>query len=254
MDSILDSQAISGAYFFPRPDTVNFAIDIPVDGAVLRCIVDYKDPSRKTMIHFHGNGEVVADYLKAGGRHAFSDLGINVVYVEYRGYGRSTDHPKLAAMLSDGERVVEALGIPYSKIVAFGRSMGSLYAIELAARHPEIAGLILESGIADPAERFLTYADLSETNYTEDQVRAEVNRLFDHQAKLGRYSNPLLILHTENDGLIHISHAERNLAWAASSQKRLVRFPHGNHNSISYINRLEYDQEIEAFLSTLQLS
>jgi len=83
----------------------------------------------------------------------------------------------------------------------------------------------LESGIADPAERFLTYADLTAAGITEGDVIAEVERHFNHEKKLSEYKNPLLILHTENDGMIDISHAERNYQWAGSTQKRLVRFP-----------------------------
>ena len=45
--------------------------------------------------------------------------------------------------------------------------------------------------------------------------------------KLAGYHNPLLVMHTEHDGLVDISHAERNYKWAASSQKRLLRFPLG---------------------------
>ena len=47
---------------------------------------------------------------------------------------------------------------------------------------------------------------------------AEVERHFDHKKKLSSYNNPLLILHTENDGLIDISHAERNHQWAGSTK------------------------------------
>jgi hypothetical protein len=59
------------------------------------------------------------------------------------------------------------------------------------------------------------------------------------------------VLHTEKDGLIDISHAERNHAWAASSHKRRVRFERGDHNSILAWNRAEHFAEIEAFVEGL---
>jgi len=64
-------------------------------------------------------------------------------------------------MLGDGEAAINAAGIKPERAIALGRSIGSLYAIELAHRQPTLAGLIIESGIADPLERFLTYADLT---------------------------------------------------------------------------------------------
>ena len=144
-----------------------------------------------------------------------------------------------------------AAGIAPEKAIAFGRSIGSLYAIELIHRQPAMAGLILESGIADPAERFLTYADLSGTGFTEAEVVAEAKHKFDHQQKLSGYSNPVLVMHTEQDGLVDISHAERNYEWVASSQKRLLRFPAGNHNTILGRNREEYFKTLLEFVETV---
>ena len=70
--------------------------------------------------------------------------------------------------------------------------------------------------------------------------------------KLGNYVNPLLILHTENDGLIDISHAERNFEWAGSEQKKLVRFPFGNHNSILPANVQEYLDAVRSFVELVR--
>ena len=137
------------------------------------------------------------------------------------------------------------------RAIVFGRSIGSLYAIELAHRRPNIAGLIIESGIADPAERFLAYADLESAGVDEAEVFAEVRQHFNHKAKLSGYKQPLLILHTEHDGLIDISHAERNLKWAASPQKRLLRFSRGDHNSIMAWNIDEYLKAIASFAKSL---
>ena len=149
---------------------------------------------------------------------------------------------------------MQAAGVSPEKSIVFGRSIGSLYAIELAARQPAIAGLIIESGIADPAERFLNYADLAAAEIDEADVRTEVERHFDHKQKLSGYANPLLIMHTENDGLIDISHAERNHEWTGSAQKRFVRFSFGNHNTILRSNLTEYIDAIRKFVDLVALA
>jgi pimeloyl-ACP methyl ester carboxylesterase len=84
-------------------------------------------------------------------------------------------------------------------------------------------------------------------------VLAEVERHFDHEKKLSGYKSPLLILHTENDGLIDISHAERNHRWAGSAQKQLVRFPHGNHNTIFRSNLSEYLEAVRSFIELVRM-
>lgn len=248
--SILDHQAISGCYLFPQPRCVDAPFTVQVAGAELACYRNVIDPAGFTLVHFHGNGEAVADYVPWMAE-AFSTLGLNSLFIEYRQYGGSTGKAQLVAMLGDGEAVIAAAGIAPEKVIAFGRSIGSLYAIELVHRQTAIAGLVLESGIADPSERFLAYADLSGTGVTESEVVAEARQKFNHQRKLSGYKNPLLVMHTEHDGLVDISHAERNYHWAASSQKRLLRFPFGNHNSIMGVNREEYFAALREFVATV---
>ena len=238
---------------FPNPKSPRDAKMIEVDGATIAIHCGELNPAKLTMLHFHGNGETIADYVGSD-FHAFNDIGVNMVWVEYRGYGRSTGKPQLVAMLGDGERVVQALGLSFDRVIAFGRSMGSLYAIELASRQPTLAGLVIESGIADPAERFLTYADVAATGSSEDVIRAEVATHFDHQKKLAAYQNPVLILHAENDHLITVSHAERNFKWSASANKKLVVFPYGDHNSIMPFNHAEYFGELRTLVQGIQNS
>jgi alpha-beta hydrolase superfamily lysophospholipase len=249
--SILDHPAVSGHYLFPQPRCVADPFQVKVAGAELACYRRTIDPDRFTMVYFHGNGEAVADYVPTMADW-FAELGLNSLFVEYRQYGGSTGRAQLVAMLGDGEAVMQAAGLTPEKVIAFGRSLGSLYALELVHRQPAIAGLVLESGIADPAERFLTYVDLAVAGVTESTVVVEVERYFNHQRKLSEYRNPLLILHTENDGLIDISHAERNYQWSGSAQKRLVRFRFGNHNTIFGINMPEYLAAVNNFVDAIR--
>ncbi|MCA9123561.1 MAG: alpha/beta hydrolase [Planctomycetaceae bacterium] len=248
--SMLDSPAISGCYLFPQPRRIRNPFVVAVDDAELACYRNIVDPAAFTVVHFHGNGEAVADYVPDF-TDQLSALGLNSLFVEYREYGGSTGRARLVSMLADGERVLAAAEIAPDKAIVFGRSIGSLYAIELAYRCPNIAGLVIESGIADPAERFLAYADLQSAGLDEQEVMAEVKRHFDHKSKLSTYTHPLLILHAERDGLIDISHAERNLEWAASTQKKLIRFARGDHNSIMAWNFDEYLKALADFVRSL---
>ena len=81
-------------------------------------------------------------------------MGWDLLLAEYRGYGGSTGEPLLGRMLDDVEAVLRAAGPP-ERLVVFGRSVGSLFALEAVARCPGVAGLVLESAIADPLERLL---------------------------------------------------------------------------------------------------
>ncbi|QDS92447.1 Alpha/beta hydrolase family protein [Roseimaritima multifibrata] len=250
MKSILDDPAISGRYLFPQDRTLDDPFLVKTDGAELACYRRIVDPDAFTLIHFHGNGEAVADYVPFMA-DTFAELRLNSLFVEYRDYGGSTGEAKLVEMLGDGEAAMIAAEIVPQNAILLGRSIGSLYAIELAKRQPNIAGLIIESGIADPSERFLTYANLKSAGFDKTDVQAEVKRYFNHKKKLAGYTKPLLTLHTENDGLIDIAHAERNHKWAGSRQKQLIRFPRGNHNTIFEANEKDYLSAVGSFLKSL---
>jgi pimeloyl-ACP methyl ester carboxylesterase len=244
---LLDHPQLAARYFFPRQVALPGAIRVRCAGGELACFRSGDDPTRPTIIFFHGNGEVVADYLPDFARE-LNALGVNVFFAEYRGYGASTGTPTLAAMLDDVDAIFAAAGAPEERTIAFGRSVGSIYAIELVKRHPRIAGLVLESGIADVLERVLLRVRPEELGGDMASLEAEASRLLDHQAKLGAYRGKLLVLHAQQDTLVLPSHAQRNHDWAASADKRLVLLPAGDHNSIFVFNHETYLAELRSFV------
>jgi pimeloyl-ACP methyl ester carboxylesterase len=236
---LLDHPLIAERYFFPRPYPPPDPLMVDTGDALLACRRVVHGPDRLMLICFHGNGEIVADYVHDL-EPAVLRLGLDVFLAEYRGFGGSSGAPLLGKMLGDVDAIVRAAGVPVERMVVFGRSVGSIFAIELAHRHPGIAGLILESGIASPLERLLLRVRPAELGVTTAAFEAEVQRHLDHRRKLGAYRGPLLVLHAARDHLVDVSHAERAHAWAASKDKELVIFPRGDHNSIMIENQADY--------------
>jgi hypothetical protein len=245
---LLEHPLLTQRYFFPRRERIASPFFVDCGDARLACYREERDPAAQTLIHFHGNGEVVADYLPDFAE-LFLGMGVNVFFAEYRGYGGSTGWPSLLSLLTDAAEIVRALGLAPERLVVFGRSLGSLPAIELAARYPDIGGLILESGIADPLERVLVRASPEELGLSREALEAEVKRYLDHERKLGGYKGPLLVLHAERDGLIDASHARRNFGWAAGEEKELRLLPRGDHNSIFSENLAGYIEALRGFLA-----
>lgn len=224
--------------FYPRTTNVQPTLVVDVGAAKLGCHLQNPYPDAGLLVYFHGNGELAAECDRHLGDF-FLECGVNICFVEYRGYGASTGEPAPVAMMDDGARVVAQLGVPPERIVAFGRSLGSLYALELVRQLPTLAGLILESGIADFFERFPLLAN-------NDQAAILYPRLY-QRVKLEQLRCPLLVMHAENDRLVEISHGVRLHDWAASLVKKLVRFERGDHNSIFPVNMHSYGVEVESF-------
>ena len=227
---LLDHPAISERYFFPRPDAPHDADRWTVDGLVCA----RRATGRPTaVLHFHGNGEVVADWL-GDFTNALEAGGADAYLAEYRGYGASSGRPSLSALLDDALTVFDAVGRPANEIVVYGRSIGSLAAAHVAA-HRDVKALVLESGICDLSERLLVRLTPDEIGATADELRAAVKESFDQEAKIARAKCPVLVLHAANDHMVGKHHAERN-AKAAGSRADVVMYPAGDHNSIHAYN------------------
>jgi pimeloyl-ACP methyl ester carboxylesterase len=102
---------------------------------------------------FHGNGELIDDSRDFAQRwHA---LGVHVLLVEYRGYGRSAGLPTINACRADSaawfDRLAARADVRRDLILAHGFSLGGAFAAELAGQRP-VGGLVLEGGPAGLVE------------------------------------------------------------------------------------------------------
>ncbi len=227
---ILDDPNIGSRYFFPRPDRVSDPFVVRGADVELACLHTPGDP---LLLHFHGNGETVADWapelpprLRAGG--------VGSLLAEYRGYGGSTGVPALGAMLDDALAVIDAAPVAPDRIVVYGRSVGSIFALHVAAHRP-VAGVIIESGIADVRERLLLRVEPSELGLSPARFDAVISECLDHRAKLRASKAPVLVLHAAGDHIVSPEHAKSIAAWAGE-RATLKMFAQGDHNTIFAYN------------------
>lgn len=249
MPSILDHPVISSRYFFPRREDLLDPFMVDSGDIRLGCYHHAPHGDVRTIVYFHGNGEVVADCVEFFSE-PFARLGLNSFFTEYRGYGMSTGMPALAGMLEDVPRMIRALGLPEQQLILFGRSVGSIYALHATRHFPNVAGLVIESGVADPLERLLLRVAPEELGVTKKALQSEVEARMNHRELLEHFKRPALFIHTRHDGLIDVSHAERMHRWAAVS-KKLVIFERGDHNSIFAVNQKNYMNELREFAEAL---
>jgi uncharacterized protein len=110
--------------------------------------------SRYTVLYLHdkdGNLSGTVDQLVQ--LHA---AGVNVFAFDYRGYGQSQfAHPSEKRWLEDAEQALAYLintrHIDPHSLVLDGRGLGADLAVELAAAHPELAGVVADSPLEDAA-------------------------------------------------------------------------------------------------------
>jgi pimeloyl-ACP methyl ester carboxylesterase len=174
---------------------------------------------------------------------------MNILLVEYRGYGGSTGQAQLGKMLDDVAVVREAAGLKPQDTYLYGRSVGAIFAVEWASQQPDVAGLILESGVANPHQRLAMRLEASELGVDQPTFEAACAERLDHQKKLAGYRGRLLVLHASGDSLVTVDHAHCHMEWAVRADKKLVLYPRGDHNTILTYNWSEMLQEIARFVA-----
>lgn len=183
------------------------------------------------LLFFHGNGEIVADYDDIG--QAYAQAGINLLAVDYRGYGRSDGTPTTTAMLADSRAIftwtrqwLQAQG-HRGPLAVMGRSLGSASAMELASVWPTaIAALIIESGFAHTGPLLETLGVM------DSHRRLAGDKGFGQLDKISAYQGPTLIIHAERDHLIPLSEGTALFQAAPAAAKEMLTIPQANHNDI----------------------
>ncbi|WP_457574370.1 alpha/beta hydrolase [Desulfolithobacter sp.] len=250
----LDRPEILNVLFHPRTCEKTplppGAIDIPVKidkETTIGCRLYATGLEAPTILFFHGNGEIVADYDQIGPRYA--EAGMNFLTTDYRGYGWSTGTPTASTLLADAHTLYHALRAwlqdhGYTdQLFIMGRSLGSACAIELASSHnDEIKGLIIDSGFAEtlPLAKSLGL-DLEAMGIGEEET-------FNNGGKIELVTRPTFILHGQQDDLIPLWQAQKLHANCGARSKELQIVPGADHNSLIAVGGIYYFNAIKTFV------
>ena len=113
------------------------------------------DAARYTVLYLHGKDGNLSDTVDDLARlHA---AGVTVLAFDYRGYGQSQFiHPSEASWRQDAEWALDYLSetrhIDPHSIVLAGSGLGANLALEVAAAHAELGGVVLESPLDAPVD------------------------------------------------------------------------------------------------------
>ncbi len=252
----LDRPEVTRYLFHPRPEPPGRrpagATDmmIPVEETVaIGARFHTADADAPHILFFHGNGEIVADYDDLAS--VYRQMGIGLLAVDYRGYGRSTGTPTVTAMMRDGHATLDAVRDWRAEnghtgpLFLMGRSLGSASVIDLAAAHPDAyAGLIVESGFAYAAPLLrLLGIDLDRIGFSEAEGFRNVD-------KIRNVTRPTLVIHAEMDHIIPFSDGEALYNACGAAEKSFLPIPGANHNDILFKGLRPYMKAVTALIET----
>ena len=197
---------------------------------------------RVTVLVFHGNaGNRAHRGPLAAALHRH---GLQVLLVDYRGYGGNAGTPSEHGLAADSRAARAYLAgrpdVDQSRLVYFGESLGTAVAIDLAVEHPP-AALVLRSP-------FTSMADLGQHHYPFLPVRLLLRDRFAAIDQIRQIRVPLLVIAGGHDRIVPTENSRR-LYDAAIAPKTLLVLPDADHNDYAL---LAGDEMIEAIVRFLQ--
>lgn len=205
------------------------------------------DQGSPNLIFFHGNGEIAADYDEVA--RLYVEGGLNLLVVDYRGYGRSTGTPTLRNMLEDAmdlmDPVSEWLGREgfVSPKWVMGRSLGSCPAIHVAQHRADLlAGLVVESGFAD------TLGLLYRIGFPTQQLEIPQEWREFNLEGISHVKIPTLIIHGEWDQIIPLRDGAALYQACGAARKQLIIIPRAGHNDLLWVGMEQYMGAVKDFI------
>ena len=250
----LDHPEVLERLFFPRRESpeetrpgtgISHSIKV-AENISIGCRFYPSTTSGPSLLYFHGNGEIAADYDYVV--PAYRERGINLFVADYRGYGVSDGRPTCAALIADSHPVFKGF-VSFlreqgygSRLFVMGRSLGSAAAIEVAYHYQEpLKGLIVESGFSSQGS-LLALLGASHLFENPDKIVGFANGV-----KIKDVRIPTLIIHGERDEIIPVSEGRSLFALSGASDKRSLFVPGAGHNDLFERAMVAYMDAVASF-------
>ena len=198
--------------------------------------------ARGALLFFHGNAGNISHRLESIA--IFNQLDLDVLIIDYRGYGQSQGNISEEGTYRDAEaawqHLTQTRGIDPKTIIVFGRSLGASIAAWLASQNPP-AALILESG-------FSSVPSMAQRLYPFLPARLLSKYRYDTQRYVSSLDCPLLVIHSPSDEIIPYAEG-RQIFDAAPADKEFLDI-RGGHNDGFFVSGEAYIEGLNGFIGS----
>ncbi len=240
---------ISKLAFHPQKEHINFIredymVDKTIttdDGVKLNAILFTRKNHKKLLIFFHGNAGNLSHRLNQAQK--IFDMGVDVLLVDYRGFGKSQGSISEAGLYKDAKSTLSWALKSYKEknIFILGRSIGSVAAIH-ASKNKNLAGLILITPLSN-AKDMAKNMKLGLLSFLAD------GRL-DNLLNIKHIKTKTLFIHGNKDKLIPLE-LSKKLYKNLQAEKKLIIVDGAGHNDIEYVGE-KYFKSIQKFISNMK--
>lgn len=225
------------SFDFPEPFE-EFWLD-GKEGAEINALLFKAPASRGVVLYLHGTGGSIRE--AAGVRTDFLEKGLDFLILDYRTFGKSSGKMSEEGLYRDAMAAYELLEelYPPSRIVIYGRSLGSGIAAELAEK-VKAAALVLETPYYSMDKSAATHYPWVPTGWL---LKYHMNTA----SHLPKIHFPILVMHGKLDQTIHFTDVQQLVA--ENPKVQFAVFETGTHNTL---NRFpQYHSVLSQFLQFL---
>jgi len=231
---------------FPPPQAIARDVEevwlLTEDGVRINAFFHSNPASKQVLLWFHGNAEnigYILDHLRE-----LSTIGINILAVDYRGYGKSEGKPEEAGVYRDADAGYDYLTkerhFRAEDIIIYGHSLGGAVAVNLASRRA-CGGLIVQSS-------FTSARAMARRVLTIPLMEYVVKSRFDSLQRIRDVHTPILIVHGTRDETVPFEMGEQ-LFRAAPEPKRFYPIAGAGHNDLMEVGGAGYLACLQRFVT-----
>ena len=187
------------------------------------------------ILFLHGNGDTI---WSDGMKEIYMQLILNnlsVFAIDYKGYGKSEGISRIITLLEDVEAGYEYLENNYSdkNIIIWGKSLGTIPAIQLAQKHPESI-LVLESTISNINDLEIPLEKLFSTSLKNVDLIIEDDHSFNNVEEINKIKNRVYMIHGRDDSIALYKIAQDMFKLIPSKNKKFITLENEGHNFSSF--------------------
>ena len=173
----------------------------------------------------------------------FTELGVDFLWVDYRGIGASEGTPSIENLKQDAIDTYKFAQSMNKKIILHGTSMGSFIASTLASEVSLDGGLVLEAAIVDVDSLINGMTPFWYKPFNNVMLTSELSSL-NNEEIITNYSGPLFLIVGDEDEITPISFTKILFAKSPSKRKTMEVVRGAMH-----VNSMTFDQTIKAYES-----
>jgi fermentation-respiration switch protein FrsA (DUF1100 family) len=231
---------------FPSPQIVERDGEevwlLTADGVSINAFYHSNPESKQVLLWFHGNAENIGYGLEH--LRALAKIGVNILAVDYRGYGKSEGKPDEAGVYQDADAAYDYLvkqrHFRAEDIIIYGHSLGGAVAVDLASRRA-CGGLIIQSS-------FTNARAMARRMFAIPLIEYAAKSRFDSLRKIRDVHAPILIVHGTRDEVVPFEMGQQLFA-AAPAPKRFYPIEGAGHNDIMEVGGEPYMECLQRFVA-----